>query len=248
MTWPAPEPDCWLHPAVEVRADSLAGQGLFAREPLPAGTVVSRIGGRLVSGEELRWLLDAAHDYVDTITVADDVHLVLPAGQLNGKGNHSCDPNLWWGAPYTLVARRRIAAGTELTNDYATSTGDPAFTMPCRCGAAACRGVVTGRDWTRPDLQARYGPHWVPALLDRVRPTRDAVEAWFVGVLDGSRSRDDADRWAAKWDADDEAVRWALDLLHGIDLQVDRTGMFLHDDEQVRGWLAEFRARRAGDS
>jgi SET domain-containing protein len=174
--WPMPEPDCWLHPAAEVRSSSIAGDGLFAGTSVPAGAAVSRIGGRLVTGHELRRLLRAADDcvagYLDTITVTDDTHLVLPFGQLNGKGNHSCDPNLWWAAPYTLVARRDVAPGEELTNDYATSTGEEDFTMSCRCGTALCRGVVTGRDWSRPELQQRYGDHWVPGLLDRIRRAR----------------------------------------------------------------------------
>jgi hypothetical protein len=167
--WPAPEPDCWLHPAAVVRRSPVAGAGLFARAPLPAGTAVSRLGGRLMTGRELRRLLQGATGYLDTITVADDSHLVLPPGRPNGKGNHSCEPNLWWALPYTLVARRDIAAGEELTNDYATSTGEAAFTMPCRCGSAVCRGVVTGSDWARPELQQRYGDHWVPGLLVRIR-------------------------------------------------------------------------------
>jgi hypothetical protein len=145
---------------------------LFARKAFPAGTAVSRLGGRLVTGAELRRLLRdsaaARRGYVDTITVAEDSHLVLPAGQSNGKGNHGCDPNLWWADAYTLVARRDIAADEELTNDYATSTGEPAFSMPCCCGTALCRGVVTGRDWMRPELQQRYGSHWVPGLVFKI--------------------------------------------------------------------------------
>jgi hypothetical protein len=69
------------------------------------------------------------------------------------RGNHSCDPNLWWTDPYTLAARRDIAPGDEITNDYATSTGAAGFTMSCRCGTAMCRGIVTGEDWRRDDLQ-----------------------------------------------------------------------------------------------
>ncbi|MGK5681611.1 SET domain-containing protein [Actinoplanes sp. URMC 104] len=166
--WPAPEPDCWLHPAVEVRPSPIAGEGLFARAPISAGATVSRLGGRLVTTAELSRLLGDASRYIDTITVDDDSHLVLPPGRPNGKGNHSCDPNLWWGAPYTLTARRAVPAGAELTSDYATSTGVDAFTMPCRCGSPRCRGVVTGRDWSRLDLRERYGDHWVPALLRRI--------------------------------------------------------------------------------
>ena len=166
----APEPDCWLHPAVEVRRSAIQGRGLFARVGIPAGTVVSRLGGRLVSTAELHRLIDDPDEpYVDTITAGEDVHLVLPPRRDNGYGNHGCDPNLWWTGPYELAARRDIAPGEELTNDYATSTGEPAFRMDCSCGAALCRGVVTGADWQRPDLQERYGEHWIPVLLARIR-------------------------------------------------------------------------------
>jgi hypothetical protein len=171
--WPQPSPECWLHPAVEIRRSPVSGDGLFVRAPVRAGTAVSRLGGRLVTGSELRRLLRAAAEgrqgYVDTITVVEDSHLVLPAGQPNGKGNHSCDPNLWWAGAYTLVTRRDIAVDEELTNDYATCTGEREFSMPCRCGTALCRGVVTGSDWMRPELQRRYGSHWVPGLLLRIR-------------------------------------------------------------------------------
>jgi SET domain-containing protein len=173
MTVP-PEPDCWLHADVAVRRSPISGRGLFATAAIPAGTVVSRLGGRLVSTGELRDLFRAAahepgYPYIDTITVDDDMHLVLPPGRPNGYGNHSCDPNLWWVGPYELAARRDIAPGEELTNDYATSSGEPDFRMTCSCGCQQCRGVVTGDDWRRPELQERYQAHWVPALLARIR-------------------------------------------------------------------------------
>lgn len=165
-----PAPYCWLHPEVEVRTSGIEGRGLFARTRLPAGTVVSRLGGRLVSGAQLRQLFAAAaleQRYVDTISVGEDTHLVLPPGGPNGCGNHGCDPNLWWVDAYTLAARRDVAAGEELTNDYATSTADAAFRMACACGSALCRGLVTGADWRLPELRERYGEHWIPLLRDR---------------------------------------------------------------------------------
>ena len=66
--------------------------------------------------------------------------------------NHSCDPNTevmskwdheaqtvraWW------VALRDIAAGEEITYDYAF-VGDVA--EPCACGAANCRGLIVDPD------------------------------------------------------------------------------------------------------
>ncbi|MPZ94429.1 MAG: SET domain-containing protein-lysine N-methyltransferase [Propionibacteriales bacterium] len=169
-----PEPDCWLHPDVEVRPSPIAGRGLFARAAISAGSVVSRVGGRLVSSAELRRMFavaaaDPAHAYIDTITVAEDRHLVLPPRHPSGYGNHSCDPNLWWVDAYTLAARRDIAVDEEVTNDYAASTGANDFSMICQCGSPMCRGTVSGRDWQRAELQQRYGEHWVPALLARIR-------------------------------------------------------------------------------
>ena len=164
-----PAEDCWLHPDVRVRPSPIEGQGLFARAAIPEGTVVSRLGGRLVSSEELRRLFaDPDEPYVDTIMVGEDTHLVLPPRRDNGYGNHGCDPNLWWVGPFELAARRDIVPGEELTNDYATSTGDPSFTLQCDCRSSLCRGTITGNDWRLPDLQARCGTHWVPALLDRI--------------------------------------------------------------------------------
>ena len=160
---------CWLHPAVSVGPSPIQGVGLFARDNLSAGTVISRLGGRPVSTAELRDLLarassSSASSYVDTIQVGPDLHLVLPPDTPNGKGNHSCDPNLWWADPYALEARRDIAAGEELTNDYATSTRSPSFVMACSCGSALCRGTVTGDDWRLPSLRRRYGSHWTFAV------------------------------------------------------------------------------------
>lgn len=164
--------DAWLHPDVEIRPSPIQGLGLFARTSLPAGTVVSRLGGELVSTCELRRLVAAAdageRTYIDTITVGQDLHLVLPAGSPAGRGNHSCDPNTWWIDAVTLVARRDIALDDELTSDYATSTDQEDFVLDCACGTPLCRRTVRGGDWRRPDLWRRYGDHWVPPVLARI--------------------------------------------------------------------------------
>ncbi|MEW1636955.1 hypothetical protein AB0469_23105 [Streptomyces sp. NPDC093801] len=81
------------------------------------------------------------------------------------------------------------------------------------------------------------------------QPTPDEIEDRFAALVEGRLTRDEADRWAAGWVARDELdwddlSWWALDLLHGIDLPAGRGGGFLHDDEQVRIWLAELRRRR----
>lgn len=81
------------------------------------------------------------------------------------------------------------------------------------------------------------------------RPTLDEIEERFVALVEGRLTRDEADRWAARWMAYDDLVWddvswWALGLLYGIDLPGGPDGAFLHDDEQVRDWLAALRRRR----
>lgn len=83
----------------------------------------------------------------------------LTSGEYDGvmmRVNHSCAPNVGMGGNVLLVSMRDIAAGEELTIDYALFMADPGFAMECRCGTAACRGTVTGTDWTRAELQQRY--------------------------------------------------------------------------------------------
>ncbi|ARF52864.1 hypothetical protein [Streptomyces gilvosporeus] len=84
----------------------------------------------------------------------------------------------------------------------------------------------------------------------RRQPSLDEVEERFVALAEGRLTRDEVDRWAARWMADDghdwdDTSWWALSLLHGIDLPAAESGGYLHDDEQVRAWLAELRKRRA---
>ncbi|MFG3255421.1 hypothetical protein [Streptomyces sp. NPDC048172] len=87
------------------------------------------------------------------------------------------------------------------------------------------------------------------------QPDLDRVESCFVALLEGRISRDAADRWAAYWAGKDvhddgspvewdEPTWWALGLLHGIDLRPGPGEPYLHDDEQLRGWLDALRRRR----
>ncbi|HEY6539064.1 MAG TPA: SET domain-containing protein, partial [Candidatus Dormibacteraeota bacterium] len=69
------------------------------------------------------------------------------------------EPNVGVAGNVVFVAMRDIPSGAELTIDYAM-IDDHDQVMACRCGAAGCRGVVSGQDWRRPDLQARYGKYF----------------------------------------------------------------------------------------
>ncbi|MDX6360771.1 MAG: uncharacterized protein QOH37_3825 [Nocardioidaceae bacterium] len=158
----APDPACWLHPDVEVGPSDVAGRGLIATADLPAGTVVSRLGGTLVDAAELSRLRAAGTAYVDSVVLDDDVHLLLAPDSDNRFGNHACDPNLGWVDGYALATLVDVAAGSELLQDYATSVVEPDFVLRCHCQSYRCRQMVEGTDWRIPQLQRRYAGHWTP--------------------------------------------------------------------------------------
>jgi hypothetical protein len=90
-------------------------------------------------------------------------------GGLGPKVNHSCDPNcgvrLNADRAFDFVARRALAAGQEITFDYAMRnlTIDH-FPSACLCGAAGCRGAVTGWKDLPADRKAAYGTLVAPYL------------------------------------------------------------------------------------
>ena len=79
---------------------------------------------------------------------------------VDGPFNHSCDPNLWFDGA-RLITRRPVAAGEELTYDYAT--GSTEFTsLFCHCETYRCRQMIECSDWQIPQLQQRYAGHFGP--------------------------------------------------------------------------------------
>jgi len=104
--------------------------------------------------------------------------------------NHSCDPSAWLDG-LDVVARREMAAGDEITLDYATFCTDPMLPFACACGAADCRGTIRGSDHLEPFV-ARYGDH----VSDHVRRKREeagvavgAARPAAVAKLRGRRAR-----------------------------------------------------------
>lgn len=87
--------------------------------------------------------------------------------------NHSCDSNLWMDGPHTLVARKDIKAGEELTADYALWEADETFMSEwiCKCGSKLCRGQVKGTDWKSKTVQDLYKSNFSPLINKRINET-----------------------------------------------------------------------------
>ena len=82
--------------------------------------------------------------------------------------NHSCQPNGRMSGATMVIAARDIEVGEPITYDYATSDGSDYDEFECLCGEPTCRGVVTGLDWTKPELQEKYAGWFSPYLARRI--------------------------------------------------------------------------------
>jgi hypothetical protein len=144
-----------LRTAIDDRDD-----GVYARRAFQSGdTVLLGVPGRPAPGN---------HSHANQVSLSE---WVLEDG--NGpKVNHSCDPNCGVRinpavGGFDFVARRPIAAGEEITFDYAMRNYViEHFPERCLCATALCRGRVTGwRDL--PDARkAAYGDLVAPYLLE----------------------------------------------------------------------------------
>ncbi len=160
----------WIDPRVETRRSIIHGNGTFARGPFKKGEVIVIWGGTIFTQEEIK----AGKAKRGSIAeIGEGLYLAESANGPDSPDNymnHSCDPNVWMDDEITLVARREIEAGQELTADYAMWGADPDWELSadCRCGSPGCRTRVTGNDWKLAELQDRYAGHFSPYINERI--------------------------------------------------------------------------------
>lgn len=146
-------------PAQVFIANCELGRGLFASRTFAEGDTILRFAGSLI-------------DFADTVARGDTEGNALQVGldayiDLEAPGvfgNHSCEPNAGIRDDQILVALRRISPGEEIRFDYSTTMWEDlgaewergGWTMPCRCGAASCRGVVANFSTLPTERQKHY--------------------------------------------------------------------------------------------
>ena len=167
-------PHTWVDPRLVVKESAIHGKGVFTTRPIKNGEKLMVWGGQLVAKKDY---CDGRWRDMTLVPVADDTFLGLPITDMSESIdeylNHSCDPSAWLTDEVTVVARRDMIPGEEVTVDMATwdANEDPEWAYadePCRCGTSLCRKVLTPRDWTRPELHTRYAGHFSPYIQKKI--------------------------------------------------------------------------------
>jgi hypothetical protein len=164
----------WISPkAAKGVPSGIAGRGLVATEAIGRDEVVAVKGGHIVTTETLKELPERLRN--SEVQIADGLHLAALTDEEYEPVmlfiNHSCEPNVGFGGNVVLVAMRDIAAGEELTTDYALFD-DYDGVMECDCGRPGCRRRIDGSDWRRPDLQERYRGYFSWYLERKIAASR----------------------------------------------------------------------------
>jgi hypothetical protein len=172
---PAPGGDTvgtsWLTPSAELRAAGRKGLGVFAVAPIPRGESIAGFGGQVVRSDEFNRLDQDRRAH--SLQIDTDLYLVSPV-ELEPADylNHSCEPNAGLLGNIIVVAMTDIGVDEEICFDYAMCDAGDYDEFLCECGTQSCRLLVTGADWKRPELQARYAGYFSSYLANRI--TADA--------------------------------------------------------------------------
>ena len=131
-----------VHDALTVGPSPITGRGLFAGCDIAKRAKIGEFEGELVPIAEAR---RRAAKLAIVAIVELDRKAIDARGMRTGFRfiNHSCEPNTYIRCTPTraeFYALRRIRRGEELTVDYVDSHHNG--TLPCRCGAARCRGWI----------------------------------------------------------------------------------------------------------
>lgn len=183
-----------IHPrtrVLEVSPD--IGLGVFAAVDLPRGTITWAADplDRVLTPAQIAAMPNAmARDLLDRYAWEDaDGNYVLTWDNARFV-NHSCAPNCISSGFGFEIAVRDIAAGEELTNDYAELGLREDETFNCLCGRPGCRGFIAPTD------RQRMQPQWssqvrqsLPEVFRVAQPLADLIPDSALHELRSSLKR-----------------------------------------------------------
>ncbi|MCB1192386.1 MAG: SET domain-containing protein-lysine N-methyltransferase [Leptospiraceae bacterium] len=136
-----------MHPALEVRENSIEGQGVFSKREIKKGEVLVVFKGYMISRKEIELLNEVDLNYITQFD--ENLFMFSPIREPGDFFNHSCSPNAGFSQmeKYGLVAMRDIKKDEEVTYDYSIEGNYPDETWKCLCGNYNCRKYIKPDDW-----------------------------------------------------------------------------------------------------
>jgi SET domain-containing protein len=164
----------YLSPKVENRPHADKGNcGVFARERIRQGELISLWGGKILSADEIDH--DMENFTQQILQIEEKFYLMTPSMEPADCFNHSCNPNVGLSGQIGLIAMRDIEPDEEICLDYAMCDSAPYDEFDCQCGSPNCRVRVTGDDWKRPELWERYDGYFSPYLQRRIAALKKEI-------------------------------------------------------------------------
>jgi len=133
-----------------MKGNSIAGYGIYASRYIKNGEVIFKGEGRsqrLITKRfvEKNWKEDEKlHFRRYAYPVSEELFILWDEEPAEwAPQNHSCEPNTAFDG-LNVVALNEITKGQELTLDYAEFLDEHMEPFQCKCGAATCRGEISG--------------------------------------------------------------------------------------------------------
>lgn len=206
----APLTPHWVQPSHPDRLEIIANEAAFTSKSLskasfPPFAVFSKL--------TFPPCTPAENATYATVQMGKGKHLNLNSDLL--YINHSCDPSLMFDTTTlnVIVGPKGLKEGDELTFFYPSTEWDMAQPFDCFCGAATCRGRISGaRDMTAAQLEGL----WLNGHIRELLEERDAAATNGANGINGSSKLNGTNGKAAATpengvDLTAEALKDALD-------------------------------------
>ena len=150
---------CWRSDSVKRRNGGVQGVGLFAVKDIAEDELIAVKAGKLVNETTIIKFADVING--SHIQIEPSLFLTgLTPEEVNDTligYNHSCSPNAYISGQIELRAMKNIAAGEEITVEYATAFTSDTQSFICECGSSSCRKFIKPSiDYKNPKIRKKY--------------------------------------------------------------------------------------------
>ena len=159
----------WADSRLVAKPSAISGMGIVADADIHEGELLMVFGGEIVHRNELT---EEQYRLQTAFPIDKNRFIVLPTTNTSDTVdeylNHSCNPTAWLTDEVTVVARRNIKKGEEITLDAATWDIDEVWLYSedgtCYCSDPDCRKTLSPFDYLNPVLQEKYKGHFSPYI------------------------------------------------------------------------------------